>query len=99
MFNTILPKFCEIFAKSFSNFKKNLIQQLIQWCINNNNNLFESHVLYTNVTCHIFNQYTSVNIGRMIYFRENSNYRSSVPGSPSSRTRFDSAAKMTQNIV
>ena len=33
MINIILPKPCEIFAKFCQIFKKNLIQQLIQWYI------------------------------------------------------------------
>ena len=63
MFNIILPKPCEIFAKCLLYVQYYFTQILWNLC----------QIFGKSLTIIWFNQYNSVNVGRMIYFRENSN--------------------------
>ena len=69
MFNIILPKPCEIFAKY-------LLHVQYYFTIIIGKSL--TKIWFNNWSNGILNQYNSVNVGRMIYFRENSNVKSSL---------------------
>ena len=69
MFNIILPKPCENFAKCLLYVQYYFTKILWNLCQIFGKSLTEIWFK----TDPIFNQYNSVNVGRMIYFRENSN--------------------------